>query len=104
MSLMELNELLKRIVTDDIGIENEDKPIFIVLFNNFFSKFKWSCCTSCLLLFGVSHFNFVLLLKLLESSKILADLEVEVEDYFFDSQFFKSLDLKSHVLQSDAQA
>lgn len=82
MGFVEVDQLLERIVTDDVAVEHQDEARFVSFLDDLFSELERSGSADCFLLLGVSHLDFVLLLELLKPRQVLADLEVEVEDDF----------------------
>lgn len=91
MSLVEVNQLLEGVIAYDVAIEHQDESSLVVLFDGILRKLQRTRRTNGLFFLGVSHLDLVLLLELLEPGKVLADLEVEVEDDFIHTDFGERL-------------
>jgi hypothetical protein len=88
---MELYELLKGIIADDIAIEHEKQAFSIILSQNILGELEGTSCTECLLLLRIGDFDVVLRLEWLERVLDVMRLIVDGDDHFHDSNLGKRL-------------
>lgn len=89
--LVELFELLKRVVADDVAIEHEEQPLIVILSQDLLSKLQGSGSAKRFFLLRVGNLDIVLLFEWFKRVLDMKSLVIDSDDYLYNSNLGECL-------------